>query len=560
MRTWAQVPEDRHQSLLVAPSLDEQIGRDHGIRVLDELLGEVDWSEWEAQYASERAGRPPIHPRLMVGAILYGLLKNVRSTRELEEATRMRLDFRWLLGGLSIDHTSFCVFRQRFEEQIGDLFKALNRRAAELKKATLEEVLIDGTRLRAHSDRHGARTAEALGRKLDRLEEQIQEGLRKLEQEELPEEGEESAATLRKRLDRLQAQQQQAQRALQVAEERDRNKRAKEGPSAPAVRVPVTDPEAMLSPNKEGGFAPNYTPVIAVDQASGLIVGAEVAEQNAESECVGDLLEQARCVGQKQPQRVLFDSGFASGSNLESLAEAQVEVFAPVGGADVRNPALREDPTEPVNEEDFQRLPMRAGRLDRTAFLYHQARDCYYCPMGQEMKKYRTQRRTQDAGGVLLVASYRCLSCSSCPLAERCLRGKSTQRTVTRDAYEPLREQVGVRMRTERGAAIYAHRAPGVEGAFAQIKGRLGVRRFNRRGLRKVRADWMWVCTAHNLMKLIRAHRKEAPSEPPSRSLSAGHGSWGLPSALRRTLGKFLDLRRHQPHFARSSLLIAPAA
>lgn len=71
----------------------------------------------------------------------------------------MRLDFRWLLNGLSVDHSTFSAFRIRFREEIEDLFRQLNRHAAEMRKATLEEILIDGTRIRADSDRHGARTA-----------------------------------------------------------------------------------------------------------------------------------------------------------------------------------------------------------------------------------------------------------------------------------------------------------------------------------------------------------------------------------------------------------------
>jgi len=50
--------------------LDEQIGKDHGIRLLEALLREVDWTPWEAGYASQGTGRPPIHPREVAGAIL----------------------------------------------------------------------------------------------------------------------------------------------------------------------------------------------------------------------------------------------------------------------------------------------------------------------------------------------------------------------------------------------------------------------------------------------------------------------------------------------------------
>lgn len=177
MKEWASADFERTQKLLMAPSLDEQLGADHGVRLLDEMLRNLDWSAWEAKYAKKGAGRPPIHPRLMAGCILYGLLKRIRSTRDLEEATRMRLDFRWLLNGLSVDHSTFSSFRIRFRDEIEGLFQQLNRLAADMRKATLEEILIDGTRVRADSDRHGARSAESLKRSLQKLEEKITERL-----------------------------------------------------------------------------------------------------------------------------------------------------------------------------------------------------------------------------------------------------------------------------------------------------------------------------------------------------------------------------------------------
>ena len=75
MSRWAGARIGRTERELMGASLDEQIGADHGIRVLDEVLSSMDWGEWEAQYKETPAGRPPLHPRLMCGTILYGLIK-----------------------------------------------------------------------------------------------------------------------------------------------------------------------------------------------------------------------------------------------------------------------------------------------------------------------------------------------------------------------------------------------------------------------------------------------------------------------------------------------------
>lgn len=48
-----------------------------------------------------------------------------------------------------------------------------------------------------------------------------------------------------------------------------------EGETLPS-RIPITDPQSRVTPNKEGGFAPNYTPLATVDAAQGFIVAADV--------------------------------------------------------------------------------------------------------------------------------------------------------------------------------------------------------------------------------------------------------------------------------------------
>jgi len=64
-----------------------------------------------------------------------------------------------------------------------------------------------------------------------------------------------------------------------------------------------------------------------------------------------------------------------------------------------------------------------------------------------------------------------------------------------------------MRERLKRGGwrSPYRLRKQIVEPVFGQIKQGMGFRQFLMRGLTKVRAEWAFVCTAHNLLKLIRA-------------------------------------------------------
>ena len=98
---WAKTTQTRDQLVLFPTRLDEAVGPEHRVRLLDDILSRLDWSQWEAEYVLTR-GQPPIHPRILAGVILYGLLTRIRTSRALEESLQVRLDFRWLVEGRSI--------------------------------------------------------------------------------------------------------------------------------------------------------------------------------------------------------------------------------------------------------------------------------------------------------------------------------------------------------------------------------------------------------------------------------------------------------------------------
>ena len=118
---WAQPKEDRDQIVLFAEKLDDAVPAEHPVRTLDAMLGKIAWSAWEQGYVFTK-GQPPIHLRILAGVILYRLLKRVRTSRVLEEALQVRLDFRWLAQGRSIDHSTLAGFRSSKMEALSDLF------------------------------------------------------------------------------------------------------------------------------------------------------------------------------------------------------------------------------------------------------------------------------------------------------------------------------------------------------------------------------------------------------------------------------------------------------
>ena len=168
----------REQMVLFAERLDEVLPTEHSVRRLVEVLEQVDWSQWEAKYRHEGVGRPPIHPRVMSGVLLYGLMRRVRSSRQLEDALQMRLDFRWLAEGRSIDHTTLCRFRRDHADRLKDLFVQVVLVARCAGIVSLTELAFDGTKIRANNRRSGKYKVQDLERLQHELQEKFDEHTR----------------------------------------------------------------------------------------------------------------------------------------------------------------------------------------------------------------------------------------------------------------------------------------------------------------------------------------------------------------------------------------------
>jgi transposase len=266
------------------------IDKDDPVRLVDEVLTEVDWSNWEAKYNGHR-GQPPIHPRYIAGAILYGMYRGIRSSRKLEEACHYRFDFIWLVEGCHIDHTTFSTFRTKFHEPLKGLFRQVGRIAMALGLIRLGEVGFDGTRVRANNSRYKTLTAKTLQEKLQALDALFEQMMAELHVNDTEQAGPDSPTHLPEPLADVQQRRAQVQSALDQAKAADQMRRRKGiNPEKSPAQVPTTDPDSKVMPNKEGGYAPNYTPVVTTDSQCGFIVDcdvlAEVNETAAAAEAV----------------------------------------------------------------------------------------------------------------------------------------------------------------------------------------------------------------------------------------------------------------------------------
>jgi hypothetical protein len=317
----------------------------------------------------------------------------------------------------------------------------------------------------------------------------------------------------------LERRREQVTAALAQARAADEVRRQQRvDPAKNPAQVPMADPESRVMLNKEGGYAPNYTPTAITDGHRGFIVDCDVLAQVNERDALGESVDRVEETFGQKPEKLLTDAGNSNGENLAAMEQRGIEFYVPVESQQPQpgNPAYRDDPHQPVPELQWPKLPRNdKGQLDKSCFVYDAQADQYYCPLGQPLPYEQTKAEEHPVRRVRRV--YRCHACSGCPLAHACLaRNCRRGRTINRDQHEDLRERTAARMAEPASRRLYNQRPRIAETTFGILKSVMGLRQFMLRGLEKVKTEWRWAATAFNVVKLVRAIQKMRAALSPS--------------------------------------------
>lgn len=229
---------------------------------------------------------------------------------------------------------------------------------------------------------------------------------------------------------------------------------------------------------------------------------------NVEHDQLPTIIDKVEADFATKVERALVDSAYTTGENLTAAEAREVELIGPLAETKVENnPAIRADLTQPVPAADLDRLPInpQTKRFDKSAFVYDEASNQYFCPLGQPLPQRTTEHTTHVNGKPVVRSVYTCRTCAGCPLAARC-RAKPDSprdREIMHDEHEAARRRHRARMSQPEAAAGRSRRQHFGERPFAVIKACFAMRRFLLRGLEGVRQEWHWASTAFNLKRLL---------------------------------------------------------
>jgi transposase len=162
--------EERSQVALLPDCLDDFVGEDNPVRIIDAFIGELDLETLGFDGLTPAAsGRPSYHPAVLLKVYIYGYLNRIQSSRRLERECQRNLELMWLTGRLAPDFKTIADFRRDSGNGIQNVCRRFVVLCRELKLFSQAIVAIDGSKFKAVNNRDRNFTEV----KIDRFQQQL---------------------------------------------------------------------------------------------------------------------------------------------------------------------------------------------------------------------------------------------------------------------------------------------------------------------------------------------------------------------------------------------------
>ncbi len=469
---------NRQQMSWRAVDVEHLIGEDHPARAIWALVGRLNLSAFyrAIESSTEEGGRPAFDPQLLISLWVYAYSQGIGSAREVARRCEYDPAFQWLTGLDEVNYHTLADFRVEKQQELDELFTQVLAALSKEGLITLEQVMQDGTKIKAQASSRSYLQEETIREHLERARRRVAEMGDPRNDESSPKVKKAQARARREQQERLES----ALEELEKWQARKSGEKAKR-----ETRVSISDPQARVMKHPDKGFALSYNAQISTDAAHGLIVGVAVTQEANDSAQLLPAVDRVEQRLEKKPQQMVADSGYTTRENIEKMAGREVDFLGT------------------MRQEDVPRGANLQNRFPPSAFLYQPERNRCVCPEGKVLLPQA--RRKVGAGMTYHLYEARFEDCRSCPRKpECCPDNKKNGRSVAQLEESPVVMAFRKRMASEEVQERYRRRGRIVEFCHAWIKSKLGLRQFHVRGLKKVQMEMLWACLTYNLQFWIR--------------------------------------------------------
>ena len=512
------VAVDRDQQFLLPPSLRDWLAEDHLVWFVLDVVARVDTSGLHARHRRDGAGRRAYDPEMLLVLLVYAYCTGQRSSRQIERLCEVDVAYRVISANLVPDHTTIARFRQDHQAEAVQLFTDVLMLCAQCGLASVGVIAVDGTKMAGAGSLRANRTRDQIEKEVaamlaeanevDAGEDDLFGGDRG---DELPVELVDPSSR-KARLDAALAELERA-RSARLAEQRAAAARhaaaeaaaARDGRSLdgrdPAGREVKRAEDALRRQReretarraqvgraaaargrKPSGAPPPVGGGYRIGRAEARLQRARDAQTNREQQPPQQPRSRSKTSAGSDETRVNVTD---PDSRIMKTAQGWVQGFNAQAAVNEHGVVLAADVTQDAT--DFaQCLPMIAATQANLGAAGVTE------PVGTMLfdAGYLSEANIIAEGPTRLIATGK---------AWKLRRQNPTSGPPPHDA-SPI-AAMEHQLRTPEGAATYTKRQHAVEPVFGTIKEQRGYRRFARRGLEAVQAEWQLIAAAHNIIK-----------------------------------------------------------
>ena len=457
---------DRGQSTLFPDRLDDWIGEDNPVRVIDVFVDELDLAQLGfGRVDPKSTGRPAYHPLVLLKLYIYGYLNRVQSSRRLEREAGRNVEVMWLTGRLAPDHKTIADFRKDNGRAIRNVcaqFVALCRTLGLLAEAS---VAIDGSKFKAVNNRDRNFTRAKMKRRLEQIEESVERYLHQLDSADRQEPSLARTTKTVRLKDKIATLKQEMQRLEKLEVQML---------AAPDRQISLTDPDARsMATSGRGSGMVGYNVQAAVDIKHHLIAAHEVTNEITDRSQLSPMAKQTKAALAADKLDVVADRGYFNSAEILACDAAGITVTLP----------------KPLTSGIKAK-----GRFGKQDFVYVAADDVYLCPAGERLVYHYTN---EEKG--LTLHRYWTNACRNCAIKDQCTTGK--ERRITRWQHEHVLE--AVQRRLDEHPERMRQRRETVEHPFGTIKSWMGSTHFQMKTLKRVGTEMALHVLAYNLKRVM---------------------------------------------------------
>ena len=458
--------DDRKQVALLPECVDDYIGQDNPVRIVDVFVDELDLTTLGFNGTMPAiTGRPSYHPGVMLKIYIYGYLTRVPSSRRLERECQRNVKLMWLTGRLAPDFKTIADFHRDNGPAIRNVCRRFVELCRGLKLLSSDMVAIDGSKCKAVNSRDRNFTAGKIDKRQQQIEESVQRYLDMIETADRTSPAGFDVKTVR--LYEKIALLRQRMRELEHIKEQLKKE--------PDGQLSLTDPDSrsMTSGGKRTGTV-GYNVQTVVDTKHHLIVEHEVTNIGSDHGQLSRMALSAKSAMGKPKLKVLADRGYFSGPDIRACELAGIKAYVP----------------KPLTSASRKK-----GFFTKRDFVYVARNDEYRCPAGE-----RAILRFKTVGNGMNLKVYWPSACPRCHLKERC--SPSDYRRVRRWEHEHVLE--AMQRRLDRKPDAMTIRRSTVEHVFGTLKHWMGATHFLTRTLGRVSTEMSLQVLAYNLKRVMK--------------------------------------------------------